>query len=100
MSKSKKYFYLALLLTLISLYLNSMNPLLNLHFQSVVKIIIFSIFVNALILILAIIFADKSIKYLPKSESWIHKASKLLPWFLLIVIIFHIITSLFTFGIF
>lgn len=100
MSKSKKYFYIALLLTLISLYLNSMNPLLNLRFQSVVKIIIFSIFVNAIILILAIIFADKSIKYLPKSKSWIHKASKLLPWFLLIVIIFHIITSLFTFGIF
>lgn len=99
MSKSKKYFYLASLLMLISLYLNSMNPLLNLHFQSVVKIIVVSIFVNAIILVLAIISTDKSIKYLPESKSWIHKASKLLPWLLLIVIIFHIVTSLFTFGI-
>ncbi|UEX90899.1 hypothetical protein [Staphylococcus ratti] len=99
MSKSKKYFYLSFLLLLISLYLNSMNPLLNLHFNSVVKIIVVSIFVNAIVLIFAIIFADKSIKHLPERKSWIHKAAKLLPWLLFIVLIIHILTSLLTFGI-
>ncbi|MCO4330560.1 hypothetical protein BUZ56_10600 [Staphylococcus hyicus] len=99
MSKSKKYFYLTVLLLLVSLYFNAFNPLLHIHFNTIIKIIIVSVFLNALILIFTIIFADKSIKHLPENKSWIHRASKRLPWFILCVLILHIISALYLFGI-
>ncbi|UXR70960.1 MULTISPECIES: hypothetical protein [unclassified Staphylococcus] len=99
MSKSKKYFYLTILLILASFYFNAQNPILNHHFDSIIKIIIVSSVINALILIFAIRFADKSIKHLPEKRSWIHRAAKFLPWLLLIVLLIHLIAAIHTFGI-
>ncbi|MDM8328102.1 hypothetical protein QUH70_08010 [Staphylococcus felis] len=99
MSKSKKYFYISLLLIIIRFCFNTHNPLLNQLFASIVKLILVCSIVNAIILILATHFADKSIKNLPERRDWIHKASHILPIILLFVIIAHIISALFTFGI-
>ncbi|EGQ3520166.1 hypothetical protein H4940_000109 [Staphylococcus pseudintermedius] len=102
MSKSKKYFYLSVLLMLISLYFNTLNPLLNAHFTSIIKLIFVCSVVNCLILLIAIRFADKSIKHLPERperRNWIHKASKIQPLLLLIVLVVHLLASLYTFGI-
>lgn len=99
MSKSKKYFYLTVTFIMISFYFNTQNPILNHQFDSIVKIIIASSVINAIILIIAIQFADKSVKHLPEKKSWIHRAAKSLPWILLIVLIFHLITAIRTFGI-
>jgi len=62
------------------------------------KVMIATSLVNIIILIIAIIFADKSIKYSKESNDWIKVASKLLPIIILIVIIIHIFSSLHTFG--
>lgn len=99
MSKSKKYFYLSELFMLISLYFNTLNPMLNQHFTSIVKLIIVCSVVNCIILIFAIRFADKSIRHLPERRSWIHKASKIQPILLLLVLIIHLLASLYTFGV-
>ncbi|CAD7359421.1 MULTISPECIES: hypothetical protein [Staphylococcus] len=99
MSKSKKYFYLSVLLMLISFYFNTQNPMLEKHFTSIVKLIFVCSIVNFVILVASIVFADKSIKHLPEQRSWIHKASRIQPWILLVVICIHIVSSLFTFGI-
>ncbi|EKO0719318.1 hypothetical protein PX450_000685 [Staphylococcus pseudintermedius] len=99
MSKSKKYFYLSVLLMLISLFFNTLNPLLNAHFTSIIKLIFVCSVVNCLILLIAIRFADKSIKHLPERRNWIHKASKIQPLLLLIVLVVHLLASLYTFGI-
>lgn len=99
MARSKLYFYLASLLVLISLYFNTRNPLLSTYFHSMIKLIFFSSIINAIILIVAIILSDKSIKHLNEKSGWIRKASKTLPFIILIVIILHILASLSTFGI-
>lgn len=99
MSRSKLYFYLTIILIIISFNFNMNNPLLNEQFHSIVKKIMISSIVNAIILIVAIILADKSIKHAKERTDWIHTASKILPIILLIVIIIHIITALISFGI-
>ncbi|RIP34010.1 hypothetical protein BUZ14_08145 [Staphylococcus gallinarum] len=99
MARSKLYFYLSSLLIIISFYFNTRNPLLNMHFNSIIKLIFVCSIINAVILIISIIFADKSIKNLHENSDWIRKASKILPFILLIVIIVHILSSLSTFGI-
>lgn len=99
MARSKLYFYLSSLLIIISFYFNTRNPLLNMHFNSIIKLIFVCSIINAIILIISIIFADKSIKNLHENSDWIRKASKILPFILLIVIIVHILSSLSTFGI-
>ncbi|RTX70772.1 hypothetical protein EKQ61_12960, partial [Staphylococcus gallinarum] len=78
---------------------NTRNPLLNMHFNSIIKLIFVCSIINAVILIISIIFADKSIKHSQDKSDWIRKASKILPFVLLIVIIIHILSSLSTFGI-
>ncbi|MCS4485286.1 hypothetical protein [Staphylococcus americanisciuri] len=99
MSKSKKYFYLSVLLILVSFYFNAQNPILNQHFSSLIKIILVCSVINAFTLIVAILFADKSIKALPEKKSWIHRAAHMLPWILLVVILLHLIAAIRTFGI-
>lgn len=99
MARSKLYFYLSSLLIIISFYFNTRNPLLNMHFNSIIKLIFVCSIINAVILIISIIFADKSIKHSQDKSDWIKKASKILPFVLLIVIIIHILSSLSTFGI-
>ncbi|RIO78805.1 hypothetical protein, partial [Staphylococcus gallinarum] len=64
-----------------------------------IKLIFVCSIINAVILIISIIFADKSIKHSQDKSDWIRKASKILPFVLLIVIIIHILSSLSTFGI-
>ncbi|MBU0438035.1 hypothetical protein CW746_05645 [Staphylococcus succinus] len=99
MARSKLYFYLSTLLIIISFYFNTRNPLLNMHFNSIIKLIFVCSIINAIILIISIIFADKSIKHLHEKSGWVSKASKCLPFVLLIVIIIHIVAALSTFGI-
>ncbi|MCD8914824.1 hypothetical protein K2V61_04645 [Staphylococcus simulans] len=98
MSRSKLYFYLTLILIVISFNFNMFNPLLNEQFHSIVKKIITSSIINVIILIVAIFLADKSIKHAKDRKDWIRPASKFLPILLLIVIVIHIVASLFSFG--
>ncbi|AYU55535.1 hypothetical protein [Staphylococcus debuckii] len=98
MAKSKLYFYITLILVVISFYFNMRNPIFNAQFESIVKKIIISSIVNAIILIIAIIFADKSMKLSKERADWIRPASKFLPYILLITILLHIAASLVSFG--
>ena len=68
MARSKLYFYLSCILIIISFYFNTRNPLLNMHFNSMIKLIFVCSIINAIILILAIIFSDKSIKIYMKIQ--------------------------------
>lgn len=99
MARSKLYFYLSGLLILVSFCFNTYNPLLDQIFDSMIKLIFVCSFINAIILIAAIILSDKSIKHSKERTDWVKKASKLLPFILLIVIIIHILSSLATFSI-
>ena len=95
MSKSKKYFYISVILLIISFYFNTFNPLLSIQFKSIKNI------VNVVILMASIIFSDKAIKHLNyKNKDWIKTASNILPYLILVVILFHIFASITTFGIF
>ena len=95
MSKSKKYFYISVILLIISFYFNTFNPLLSIQFKSIKNLLI------ACILMASIIFSDKAIKHLNyKNKDWIKTASNILPYLILIVILFHIFASITTFGIF
>ncbi|ATH59785.1 hypothetical protein [Staphylococcus nepalensis] len=99
MARSKLYFYLSCILIIISFYFNTRNPILNMHFNSMVKLIFVCSIINAIILIISIIFSDKSIKHLHENSGWIRPASKALPYIILVVLVIHIIASLSTFGI-
>ena len=98
MARSKKYFYLSLLMIILSFFFNTNNSLLSNIFQSFMKIVVVTSIVNIIILILSIVFADKSIKYAKESSDCIRFASKILPLIILITIIIHILSSLHTFG--
>ncbi|NFW24585.1 hypothetical protein G0W81_09825, partial [Staphylococcus aureus] len=54
--------------------------------------------INSIVLILSIIFANRSIKSLKPDADWIRIASKSLPWIILIVILVHIFSIVRTFG--
>ena len=50
---------------------------------------------------LQLYFSDKAIKHLNyKNKDWIKTASNILPYLILVVILFHIFASITTFGIF
>lgn len=101
MSKSKKYFYIAVILLIVSFYFNTFNPLLSMQFQSIKNLLIACSIVNVVILIASIIFSDKAIKHLNnKNKDWLKMAAKVLPYVILVVILFHIFASVTTFGIF
>ena len=101
MSKSKKYFYIAVILLIVSFYFNTFNPLLSMQFQSIKNLLISCSIVNIVILIASIIFSDKAIKHLNnKNKDWLKMAAKVLPYVILVVILFHIFASVTTFGIF
>ncbi len=67
-------------------------------FNSFIKLILFCSVINSIVLILSIIFADRSIKSLKPDADWIRIASKSLPWIILIVILVHIFSIVRTFG--
>lgn len=98
MSRSKKHFYLSSLMIILSFFFNTNNVFLSGFFNSFIKLIFFCSVVNSIILILAIIFADQSIKALKPDADWIRVASKSLPWIILIVILVHIFSIVHTFG--
>ena len=100
MSKSKKYFYISVILLIISFYFNTFNPLLSIQFKSIKNLLIACSIVNVVILMASIIFSDKAIKHLNYKKDWIKTASKILPYLILVVILFHIFASITTFGIF
>ena len=101
MSKSKKYLYISVILLIISFYFNTFNPLLSIQFKSIKNLLIACSIVNVVILIASIIFSDKAIKHSNyKNKDWIKTASKILPYVILVVILFHIFASVTTFGIF
>ncbi|WP_242435534.1 hypothetical protein [Staphylococcus aureus] len=90
MSRSKKYFYLSSLMIILSFFFNTNNVFLSGFFNSFIKLILFCSVINSIVLILSIIFADRSIKSLKPDADWIRIASKSLPWIILIVILVHI----------
>ena len=94
MSKSKKYFYISVILLIISFYFNTFNPLLSIQFKSIKNLLIACSIVNVVILMASIIFSDKA------NKDWIKTASNILPYLILVVILFHIFASITTFGIF
>ena len=101
MYKSKKYFYIAVILLIVSFYFNTFNPLLSMQFQSIKNLLIACSIVNVVILIASIIFSDKAIKHLNnKNKDCLKMAAKVLPYVILVVILFHIFASVTTFGIF
>lgn len=99
MARAKLYFYITTLLIIASFYFNTLNPLINVHFQSSIKMIVVTSIANLIVLFAAIIFADKSIKHAAEKTDWIRRASKMMPYILLLVLIIHIVSSLFKFGI-
>ncbi|MBO1199219.1 hypothetical protein J3T65_06645 [Staphylococcus simiae] len=99
MSRSKKFFYLSCLMIIISFFFNTNNDLLSTIFASIVKLIFVCSIVNTAILILAILFADRSIKALKPDSDWIRVASKSLPWIIFVVIVIHALSMIHTFGI-
>lgn len=100
MSRSKKYFYLSSLMIILSFFFNTNNVFLSGFFNSFIKLILFCSVINSIVLILSIIFADRSIKSLKlkPDADWIRIASKSLPWIILIVILVHIFSIVRTFG--
>lgn len=98
MSRSKKYFYLSSLMIILSFFFNTNNVFLSGLFNSFIKLILFCSVINSIVLILSIIFADRSIKSLKPDADWIRIASKSLPWIILIVILVHIFSIVRTFG--
>ncbi|HGL6825552.1 TPA: hypothetical protein ACKFTG_001407 [Staphylococcus aureus] len=94
----KKYFYLSSLMIILSFFFNTNNVFLSGFFNSFIKLILFCSVINSIVLILSIIFADRSIKSLKPDADWIRIASKSLPWIILIVILVHIFSIVRTFG--
>ncbi len=94
----QKYFYLSSLMIILSFFFNTNNVFLSGLFNSFIKLILFCSVINSIVLILSIIFADRSIKSLKPDADWIRIASKSLPWIILIVILVHIFSIVRTFG--
>ncbi|WP_323704501.1 hypothetical protein [Mammaliicoccus sp. Dog046] len=99
MDKAKRYFYISVLLIIVSLFLTAQNPLLETLFGSVVSLVLISSIFNGIILFIAVIATDKSIKHQSKKHKLISKLNKFLPIILLVVIVYHIIVIVKFFGI-
>ncbi|SUM33684.1 membrane protein [Staphylococcus gallinarum] len=100
MARSKLYFYLSSLLIIISFYFNTRNPLLNMHFNSIIKLIFVCSIIKCCYFNNFYYFLQiNRLNHSQDKSDWIRKASKILPFVLLIVIIIHILSSLSTFGI-
>ncbi|GGH98638.1 MULTISPECIES: hypothetical protein [Mammaliicoccus] len=99
MDKAKRYFYISVVLIIISLFLSAQNPLVETMFGSLVSLVLISSILNGILLFIAVITTDKSIKYQTDKHKTISKLNKLLPIALFIVIIYHIIVIIRFFGI-
>ncbi len=67
----KKYFYSSLMIIL-SFFFNTNNVFLSGFFNSFIKLILFCSVINSIVLILSIIFADRSIKSLKPDADWMN----------------------------
>ena len=90
MSKSKKYFYISVILLIISFYFNTFNPLLSIQFKSIKNLLIACSIVNVVILMASIIFSDKAIKHLNyKNITLSHIGSNFVPYFCFYYNVWH-----------
>ena len=99
MDKAKRYFYISVVLMVISLFLSAQNPLIESWFGSLVSLVLISSILNGILLLIAVITTDKSIKYQTEKHKTIAKISKFLPILLFVVIIYHIVVIVKFFGI-
>nr|WP_263312922.1 hypothetical protein [Mammaliicoccus sp. Marseille-Q6498] len=99
MDKARRYFYISVVLIIISLFLSAQNPLMESWFGSLVSLVLISSILNGILLLIAVITTDKSIKYQTEDHNIINKINKFLPIILFIVIIYHIIIIIRFFGI-
>lgn len=99
MDKAKRYFYISVVLMIISLFLSAQNPLIESWFGSLVSLVLISSILNGIILLIAVITTDKSIKYQTEKHRTIAKISKFLPILLFVIIIYHIVVIVKFFGI-
>lgn len=99
MDKAKRYLYISVVLMIISLFLSAQNPLIESWFGSLVSLVLISSILNGIILLIAVITTDKSIKYQTEKHRTIAKISKFLPILLFVIIIYHIVVIVKFFGI-
>ena len=99
MDKAKRYFYISVVLMIISLFLSAQNPLIESWFGSLGSLVLSSSILNGILLLIAVITTDKSIKYQTEKHKTIAKISKFLPILLFVVIIYHIVVIVKFFGI-
>ena len=99
MDKAKRYFYISVVLMVISLFLSAQNPLIESWFGSLVSLVLISSILNGILLLIVVITTDKSIKYQTEKHKTIAKISKFLPILLFVVIIYHIVVIVKFFGI-
>ncbi|HCN60776.1 MULTISPECIES: hypothetical protein [Mammaliicoccus] len=99
MDKAKRYFYISVVLIIISLFLSAQNPLIETMFGSLVSLVLISSILNGILILIAVITTDKSIKHQTDEHKTISKLNKLLPIVLFIVIIYHIVVIIKFFGI-
>lgn len=99
MDKAKRYFYISVVLMIISLFLSAQNPLIESWFGSLVTLVLISSILNGILLLIAVITTDKSIKYQTEKHRTIAKISKFLPILLFVIIIYHIVVIVKFFGI-
>lgn len=99
MDKAKRYLYISVVLMIISLFLSAQNPLIESWFGSLVTLVLISSILNGILLLIAVITTDKSIKYQTEKHRTIAKISKFLPILLFVIIIYHIVVIVKFFGI-
>lgn len=99
MHKYQKYFYLSVIFVLLSVFLSVYNPIINSLFGSITAIILFTGLINAMLLILSVIFIDRAIKHPEGTTERVARAARWWPYVILIVIIYHFISGILLFGI-
>ncbi|KAA1039080.1 hypothetical protein [Macrococcus equipercicus] len=99
MYKGHKFFYLSIICVLLSIFLSVHNPVIKSLFGSINAIILFTGLVNAILLVISIVLIDKAIKHPEQSSEGVYRWTKVWPWVILVVIIYHLLSGLFLFGI-
>lgn len=99
MKSANKYFYISVGLVLLSFILNGNNSWVHQLFGSITSIVLFTGFINAIILIISIVMIDIAIKNKPQLHGFPRGFAKYWPFVILAVIIYHLVTGLFLFGI-
>ncbi|TDM04620.1 hypothetical protein [Macrococcus carouselicus] len=96
MNQSRRYFFISVILVVLSMLLSVRNPLLSQMFGSVTSIILFSGLVNAVLLIISVLMLDRSMN---DRDGEFYSAARLWQFVILAVIIYHLISGMRLFGI-